>query len=57
MINPKTKNLERIGTKSDYSEDFSDVPLVPKKKAKISNYFTLENKVALYTYDFGITGK
>lgn len=24
-----------------------------EKKAKISNYFTLENKTALYRYDFG----
>ena len=26
---------------------------VPENKAKISRYFTLENKTALYTYDFG----
>ena len=32
---------------------FGDEPLVPEKKAKLSNYFTLENKAALYTYDFG----
>jgi hypothetical protein len=53
MLNPKTGNFERIGTESDDYEDFGDGSLVPEKKAKISDYFTLENKVALYTYDFG----
>jgi Plasmid pRiA4b ORF-3-like protein len=53
MLNPKIEKLERIGTKSDDFEDFGDGPLIPEKKAKISNYFTLENKFALYTYDFG----
>lgn len=52
MINPKTGELERIGTKGDDYEDFGE-PLVPENKAKISRYFTLENKTALYTYDFG----
>jgi hypothetical protein len=28
-------------------------PIVPEKKAKLSDYFSLENKEALYTYDFG----
>ena len=53
ILNPKTGIIERIGTESEGFEDFGEEPLVPEKKAKISNYFTLENKVALYTYDFG----
>ena len=53
MQNPKTGQLDRIGTKGDDYEDFGDGPLVPEKKAKLSDYFTMENKAALYTYDFG----
>ncbi|AKB78433.1 TnpR protein [Methanosarcina horonobensis HB-1 = JCM 15518] len=53
MLNLKTGKLDRIGTKSDDYEDFYDESLVPEKKTKISNYFTLENKEALYRYDFG----
>ncbi len=52
MSNPKTEALDRIGTKGDDYDDFSE-PLVPENKANISKYFTMENKVALYTYDFG----
>jgi hypothetical protein len=52
MPNPKTGALDRIGTKGDDYDDFGG-PLVPENKALISRYFTLENKVALYTYDFG----
>lgn len=53
MLNPKTGALERIGTEGDDYEIFDDEPLVPEEKAKLSKYFTLENKTALYTYDFG----
>ena len=53
MQNPKTGALDRIGTESDGYDDFADESLVPENKAKISEYFTLENKDALYTYDFG----
>ncbi len=52
MLNPKTGALDKIGTAGDDYEEFGE-PLVPENKAKISKYFTLENKVALYTYDFG----
>jgi hypothetical protein len=52
MKNPKIGELERIGAKGDDYEGFG-MPLVPENKAKISKYFTLENKAALYTYDFG----
>lgn len=53
ILNPKTGSFEKIGAESDDFKGFSDEPLVPEEKAKISNYFTLENKNALYTYDFG----
>lgn len=53
MLNVKAGVIERIGVKDDDYEDYSGLPLVPEKKAKISNYFTLENKTALYRYDFG----
>ncbi len=52
MINPETGELERIGTEDKDHENFGE-PLMPENKAKISRYFTLENKTALYTYDFG----
>ena len=53
VLNPKTTDPERIGNEVDELESFDDRPLVLEKKAKISNYFTLENKAALYRYDFG----
>jgi len=52
MLNPKTGEPETIGTEGNDFEAFKE-PLVPEKKAKISNYFTPENKDALYTYNFG----
>lgn len=52
MINPETGELERIRTEDKDHENFGE-PLMPENKAKISRYFTLENKTALYTYDFG----
>lgn len=52
MINPKTGEPEIIGMEGNDFEAFGG-PLVPEQKAKISDYFTLENKDALYTYDFG----
>lgn len=51
--NPKTAVLERIAPEDEDQEVFDNMPLISEKKAKISKYFTLENKVALYTYDFG----
>ena len=53
VLNPKTGEPERIGPKGDDFEDFSGEPLVLEEKVKTSNYFTLENKAALYRYDFG----
>jgi hypothetical protein len=53
MPNPKTGKPQRIGTEGDEFEVFDDEPLVSEKRAKISDYFTLENKVAMYIYDFG----
>lgn len=52
MVNPKTGMLDKIGAEGDNFEAFGG-PIVPEKQAKLSNYFTLENKEALYTYDFG----
>lgn len=52
-LNPKTGMPERIGPKDDEFDIFDEGTLVLEKKAKISNYFTLENKTALYRYDFG----
>src|SRR5690606_13424254 len=43
MINPETGELERIGTEDKDHENFGE-PLMPENKAKISRYFTLENK-------------
>ncbi len=53
MPDPKTGIPERIGATGDDFEGLFDRPIVPEKKAKLSDYFTLENKAALYTYDFG----
>ena len=52
MVNPKTGMLDKIGAEGDDFDAFGG-PLVSEKKAKLSDYFTLENKEALYTYDFG----
>jgi hypothetical protein len=52
MLNPKTGKLEKIGAKGD-EYNYFDESLVLEEKAKLSDYFTLENKDALYTYDFG----
>lgn len=52
-LNPKSGKPERIGSKDEDFDIFDEEPLVLEKKAKISNYFTLENKTALHRYDFG----
>ena len=53
VLNPKTGLLQRIGQEDDDFDVLDEGPLVPEKKAKLSDYFTLENKAALYRYDFG----
>lgn len=50
--NPKTGELDKIGKADDDCETFCE-PLVQENKAKLSKYFTPDNKVALYRYDFG----
>lgn len=50
---PRTGVLERIAPEGEDQDFFDNVPLVSEKKTKISKYFTLENKVVLYRYDFG----
>ena len=53
VLNPKTGVLQRVGPEGDDFEIFDEGPPESEKKAKISDYFTLENKAALYRYDFG----
>ena len=54
MKNPKTGALVKIGAEDEGYEYFSDMLLLlPEEKVKLSKLFTLENKDALYTYDFG----
>ena len=57
VLNPKTWLLQIIGPEDDDFDVLDEGPLVPEKKAKLSDYYTLENKAALYRYDSGITGK
>lgn len=52
MVNPKTGMLDKIGIEGDSFVPSGEL-LVSEEKAKLSDYFTLENKEALYTYDFG----
>lgn len=51
MQNPKTGTFDKIGKTDDECETFCE-PLVPENKVRLSKYFSSENKVALYTYDF-----
>lgn len=50
--NPEFGALEIIGTEDEEYENFCE-SFVPEYEAGISKYFTLENKDALYGYDFG----
>ncbi|HWQ48066.1 MAG TPA: plasmid pRiA4b ORF-3 family protein [Methanosarcina sp.] len=52
MQNPKTEELDKIGKADEDCETLCE-SLVPENKAKLSKYFTPENKFALYRYDFG----
>jgi len=54
MKNPKNGVPVKIGAEDEGYEHFSDkLLLLPEEKVKLSKLFTLENKDALYTYDFG----
>lgn len=53
MPDPKTGMFQRIGPEGDDFEILDEGQLVPEKKTKLSDCFTLENKTALYRYDFG----
>ncbi len=53
MPDPKIGVLQRIGPEGNEIETFEDELLVPEKNTRLSDYFTLENKAALYRYDFG----
>lgn len=48
MANPSTGSAVRIGTPYEDAED-----VLPEEKQKIADYFSLENPVAYYVYDFG----
>ena len=51
MNHPRTSKEVSIGFPNE--EGFSDYKVLSEKRVKISNYFTLLNNMALYTYDFG----
>jgi hypothetical protein len=51
IINPRTAWEEEIGSPGD--PFFDDDPIIPSPDKKISKYFSLDNKKALYVYDFG----
>lgn len=53
MKNPNTGALVKIGAEDEGYGDFIDESLVPEERAKLYKLFTLENRDALYTYDFG----
>jgi len=53
VLNRRPGCFKRIGQEDDDFDVLDEGPLVPEKKAKLSDYFTLENKAALYRYDFG----
>src|SRR5450756_2575380 len=48
MPDPKIGVLQRIGTEGNEFEIFEDELLVPEENTRLSDYFTLENKAALY---------
>jgi len=50
LINPLTDKKTRIGIPS---EEFLDEETLPGWKTMIADYFSMENKSADYTYDFG----
>ncbi|MDD3041774.1 MAG: plasmid pRiA4b ORF-3 family protein [Methanosarcinaceae archaeon] len=51
--NPRTGVLQRIGDSSEEIDDFYGTSALSEDKAKIADYFSPENKLAVYTYDFG----
>jgi len=53
MPDPRIGIPVKIGVKDDDFEDFFERSVVPEDEVKISDFFTLGNKAALYAYDFG----
>ena len=51
LINPETKQKVRIGIPSE--EELLEEETIPGWKTMIADYFSMENKSADYTYDFG----
>lgn len=52
MRHPSTGKKVRIGI-PDKEAGFFRQEVIPEQKQKISNWFSMENRVAGYTYDFG----
>jgi hypothetical protein len=52
MPNPVTGQPERIGIFNE-EWDFDDIKVIPGWELSISDYFSGDTKLALYTYDFG----
>lgn len=52
IFHPTTGEKVRIGIPSD-DDEFYELEIIPEQKQKIADWFSMENKVAEYTYDFG----
>ncbi len=52
ITHPKTKEKVNIGIPDEESKIWGQ-EIIPEHKQKIAKWFTMENKVAEYTYDFG----
>lgn len=52
ILSPLTRSRVRIGTPDEFS-DFLGIEILLEDKEKISDWFSMENKRAIYTYDFG----
>ncbi|MDD3699407.1 MAG: plasmid pRiA4b ORF-3 family protein [Atribacterota bacterium] len=52
MVSPSTGEKVRIGTPTEEAEVFGQ-QIIPEEKQKIANWFSMENRVASYVYDFG----
>lgn len=50
IINPSTLEKESIGIPD---EEFGDKEVLPGKKQRIADWFSMQNSVANYVYDFG----
>ena len=53
ITNPKTGDRATIGIPPDEDDKFGDTETIAGWNAKISDWFTIANPRAKYTYDFG----